>query len=447
MQFRPDEKKHDRSFLREQEKYIEYLREMIACRTISEPYYRDEAEFTRFTEVLTKNYPAVFAAAEILSADGATFLRIKGKSEEKPLVLMSHKDVVHEGKKKWKAPPFEGKIVNGRMYGRGTFDTKGSLSCIFEALNGLLAEGMSFDSDVYILSTSTEETGGPDAEDAVNYFREKGIVPGLVLDEGGAVLRNPFRSGTPLFGMVGSVERSSGYSLYDFTDGKTAEKFRKAVKKLRPGVYALYPEVKGLLEGLSDSLSIPLNPLVKALANRPAAAVAILTRAGADARSFCGALCSGRKPKESENERITKENGGSKPINPVIVNFSGNFHVKLADIEPSVKKLAEKFGAKAVTTRMREAEPPVSAESDGFRFTEETGKKIFGNIKFLPYPVLGRTDARYFIGYAEDVIRFLPLEIDLTQLTKFHNPNENIFVSSLPDAVAFYRELILSYKP
>lgn len=447
MKFIHDTAVKDKIFSTDTDRYISRLRDMIACRTISEPYYKDETQFEKFDKIIRRNYKSLFAVAENIAIDGATFLRIPGNSAERPLVLMSHKDVVHEGNTKWKADPFSGQVIKGRMYGRGTFDTKGSLSCIFEALDSLIAEGKEFDTDIYILSTSTEETGGPDAQSAVDYFKEKRIIPGLVLDEGGAVLINPFRSGTPLFGMVGAVERSSGYALFDFDDPEKAERFTKAIKKLRPGKYDLYPEVKQLLEGLSDSLCKPLNPIVKALTNHPNTAIKILTHAGMEARSFCGALCSARKPKDSETERITEENGGNKPVYPIIVNFSGNNHVKIAEIEKAVLDTAKKFRIKPSAERTREAEPPISTYSDGFRFTELIGKKIFGDIKFLPYPVLGRTDARYFVGYAEDVIRFLPIKISLSQMMKFHAPNENIFVSSLAPAVAFYRELILSYKP
>ena len=110
-----------------------------------------------------------------------------------------------------------------------------------------------------------------------------------------------------------------------------------------------------------------------------------------------------------------------------------------------VRSFAEEKGAEFVSVTSREADNPVPSSSAGFHFINGVAKNVFGNIETLPYPVLGRTDARYFIGYAEDVIRFIPLEISLFQMMKFHCPNENIYVDSLPGAVGFYREAIKQY--
>lgn len=50
---------------------------------------------------------------------------------------MSHSDVV-EATGKWSHPPFEGEVADGKIWGRGTMDTKGSLCAILEAVEGLL---------------------------------------------------------------------------------------------------------------------------------------------------------------------------------------------------------------------------------------------------------------------------------------------------------------------
>ena len=56
---------------------------------------------------------------------------------------MAHQDVVpvEPGTEKlWKQPPFDGKVVDGRIYGRGTLDDKSSLTAILDAVE-LLAAG------------------------------------------------------------------------------------------------------------------------------------------------------------------------------------------------------------------------------------------------------------------------------------------------------------------
>lgn len=442
MQFKKVNERLDSGFLPDAEKYENHLREMISCRTVSDESCYDKAEFEKFDVVLKKNYPLIFSHAEVIPLCGSTFLRLKGKNSSSPLVLMSHKDVVPEGKKKWKAPAFEGKVLKGKMFGRGTFDCKGSLCAIFEGIESLIADGYEFEKDLYIFASSTEETAGDDAPQAVEYFKKIGIVPGLVIDEGGAVLKNPFPSPYKRFAMIGAVERSSCRIIYD-GDAEAINKFSKEINKLRPGVYDMFPEVSGLVHGLSEYLSFPLGNIVGILDKHRNTAKFILTHCGADARSFCGALSSAKKPQDDELKKLEKEHG--KLNAPVRVNVSGNFYNKIDALADEVKKIAEKYSLKNISEYIRETESPVSPDSAGYKFTGDVAAKVFENIGVLPYPVLGRTDSRYFIGYAEDVIRFIPLEISLLQMTKFHCPNENIYVSSLPAAVSFYREVIKQY--
>lgn len=59
----------------------------------------------------------------------------------KTLLFEGHTDVVTEGEREaWKYDPFGAEIVNGRMYGRGTNDTKGNLSCMITAVHSLLRD-------------------------------------------------------------------------------------------------------------------------------------------------------------------------------------------------------------------------------------------------------------------------------------------------------------------
>ena len=50
--------------------------------------------------------------------------KARGASDKRPIILLSHMDVVSSDASRWKAPPFSGKIVDGSMYGRGAQDMK-----------------------------------------------------------------------------------------------------------------------------------------------------------------------------------------------------------------------------------------------------------------------------------------------------------------------------------
>src|SRR5262245_29660387 len=59
----------------------------------------------------------------------------------KSIGFVSHMDVVPPGElDQWKTPPFDPTIIEGRIYGRGTLDDKGSYACAYSACKAFLAE-------------------------------------------------------------------------------------------------------------------------------------------------------------------------------------------------------------------------------------------------------------------------------------------------------------------
>lgn len=66
---------------------------------------------------------------------------IDSKKPGKTLLFEGHTDVVTEGNRDaWAYDPFGAEIVDGRMYGRGTNDTKGNLACMITAVQSILLD-------------------------------------------------------------------------------------------------------------------------------------------------------------------------------------------------------------------------------------------------------------------------------------------------------------------
>ena len=69
-------------------------------------------------------------------------------------------DVVPPGEiDQWNTPPFEPTILDGRIYGRGTLDDKGSFACAYSACKAFLAEHKDFDGTIYLIAAADEELG------------------------------------------------------------------------------------------------------------------------------------------------------------------------------------------------------------------------------------------------------------------------------------------------
>ena len=125
---------------------------MVRVETVSVPGENQREKFLSFHRELESLFPLVHQKLEKTEIDGNLLFFWKGKSSEKPLVLMSHQDVVPAGGE-WKYPPFSGTIADGKVWGRGTADTKCSLLAFLQAVEELLAEGYTPDCDVDRKST------------------------------------------------------------------------------------------------------------------------------------------------------------------------------------------------------------------------------------------------------------------------------------------------------
>lgn len=81
------------------------------------------------------------------------------RGQGKPLFCFAgHTDVVPTGPlDKWSSPPFEPTIRDGKLYGRGTADMKGSLAAMIVATERFLAQKPELTGDIAFLITSDEE--------------------------------------------------------------------------------------------------------------------------------------------------------------------------------------------------------------------------------------------------------------------------------------------------
>jgi acetylornithine deacetylase/succinyl-diaminopimelate desuccinylase-like protein len=86
--------------------------------------------------------------------------RLKGQGAAPPLMLYGHVDVVTTEDQDWTHPPFEGKIHDGYIWGRGALDMKSGVAMMLAAVLRAKAEGLSPPGDVVFVVLSDEEAGG-----------------------------------------------------------------------------------------------------------------------------------------------------------------------------------------------------------------------------------------------------------------------------------------------
>lgn len=128
----------------------------LCCDLVKRPSYSGEER--EVAELLRKGFLRL-GFDEILSDEYGNIIgHIKGNKPGKKILLDGHMDVVPVDASKWQHAPFGAEVVDGRIYGRGTSDMKGSVAAIVYAA-GCFAQDCkrNFAGDIYVSGVVHEE--------------------------------------------------------------------------------------------------------------------------------------------------------------------------------------------------------------------------------------------------------------------------------------------------
>ncbi len=174
----------------------------------TESFTEDPAAFAGCREAIHGLFPKLAENCErhLIAGRGLVY-HWRGKTSRKPWVLMAHYDVVPAPEEGWDRLPFSGDIEGGFVHGRGAVDTKGSLTAMLEAAEGLIAEGFVPPQDIYFCFSADEETYGPTTGEIIRWLKARDASPDFVLDEGGWLDRGIAPGYPGLCAMVGVAEK------------------------------------------------------------------------------------------------------------------------------------------------------------------------------------------------------------------------------------------------
>ena len=127
-------------------------------------------------EWIAASLRSVGLSAEIFEpAPGRTSVlgRLAGTGGGRSLMLNGHCDTVPAG---GMADPFSGAIRDGKVYGRGAFDMKGSLVACMAAVKALAASGVRLRGDVLVAAVADEEYGSLGTSDLIQRVKVDGAI-------------------------------------------------------------------------------------------------------------------------------------------------------------------------------------------------------------------------------------------------------------------------------
>ena len=432
-------------------KAVSNLAELIRCKTISysDHSLEDDAEFEKLIEKLPDLYPNVFEKCEFSRLpDRALLFHWHGKTAAEPAVMMAHYDVVPVNEEKWDKPAFDAIIEDGVMWGRGTLDTKGTFNGALFAADTLIAQGFVPEHDIYLAFSGGEEVNGMGARNIVELFREKGIVPGIVVDEGGAVVENVFPGVKVPCGLIGIAEK-----------GMMNAQFRT----ISSGGHASAPKPNMPVDALAEAcVKVVGHPFKMHLTKPVAEMFDTLGRHSTFLYRmiFANLWCFGwvldllGKTSGGDMNALLRttvaftqmEGSSARNVIPPEAKMVANMRLNPADSVASALEYLKKTvgNDKVEITALESFEPSriSRTDCDGWdRVAAAVGETWPGCI-VSPYLMVQCSDSRHWGVISDRVYRFSAMDMTAEERATIHGNNERVRLDGICKAVEFYIRLM-----
>lgn len=432
--------------------YALRLQKMIKCKTVSVKDSYDDTEFAKLRDVMTELFPTVHEKAEKMTfGDDCWIYKIKGTDQSRNIMLMSHHDVV-EVSGEWEHEGFSGEIVDGKIWGRGTVDTKTPLFAEFSALEELLNDGFIPPCNIWIGSSHNEELGGDGIPLANEYFKANNIKFEVILDEGGALIEPPLAGmKSDKCGMVAVHEKGRIYlectatadnghaSLTAGVKATPVERMSAFVNEITTTdifIRRINPQVEAMFKHMAPYLAFPMNMLLSNLWLFGGIIKKVMPKINAQAGGLIGTTCTFNNIEGSTASKKCTAKAFMRPVDE-------------KDFEEDLKKfkeIAKKYDIEVEMTEDSEYHGPADMTKPQFEYTMNCIGEIFPQYAASPFILPAGTDARTLTDVCECVLRFAPIKLSAQQLGSVHAENENIDIESVANCVAFYKHFVKNYK-
>lgn len=435
---------------------LDRFRELLRIPTVShaDTTLIDVARFDEFHAALRRLYPRVHAALEReIVAGHALLYRWPGASASAPLVLMAHQDVVPVVPEEWQHDPFGAELVgsgpDAAVHARGAIDDKGALVAIMEAVEMLLGEGFRPRRDVYLAFGHNEETAGDGAAAIVAHLRARDVRPGLVLDEGGAVVDGVLPGVVRQTAMIGVAERgimtawltareAGGHASTPPARPATARLARAITRVHRhPFPRRVSAPVRAMLATLAPHAPAPLRFLFTRLRVTGPLVAAVFARIGPETNALV------------RTTAVVTELHGAPGENVLATTARAAVNVRLLTgdtVASATARLRAVIDDDGIELEVRHASDPSPVSpwrGDAWRrIAGAIGSALGEDIVPTPYIQLGASDSRWFTAISDHVYRFAPFHLTRAERDALHAHDERIRVDVWLRGIGFYRDLI-----
>ena len=431
----------------------EHLAAAIRCRTVpvDENGTPEPEAFQQLHLMLKETYPLVHQKLrrEVVNGYSLVYVWQGTRADLEPVMLMAHQDVVSADPTEWTHPPFEGKIVDGFIWGRGTLDIKNQLIGIMEAAETLLQQGYRPERTIVFGLGHDEETGGVNGCKIIGQMlKERKIHLAGIVDEGGGIVEGLAARVRGKVGLIGVSEK--GYLTVEFS------------VHAQPG-HSSTPPPQTSIGILSKALArLEAHPMPTHLRRlRPLyhgigiAAPLYIQVAFANVWLFGPLLKRWLVPKPEMNASMRTttaltiiEGGVEDNTIPAEAKAIVNFRLlpgdTIAEVLWHAKKVIkdERVKITPVEGKYNEALPVSSNNVPAYLSLKKVVRQVFDNPPVAPFVMLGGTDCQHFVPVCDNIYRFTSVVMDESFQGLEHGIDERIPIEAMARMVIFYAQLM-----
>jgi acetylornithine deacetylase/succinyl-diaminopimelate desuccinylase-like protein len=373
--------------------------------------------------------------------------RLEGEGKAPPLLLYGHVDVVTTENQKWDQPPFDGKLMDGFIWGRGALDMKGGVAMMLAAFLRAKAEGLKPPGDILLAIVSDEEAGGDVGanflvEEHAELFKDiryaLGEFGGFTLYVGGKCFYPIMIAEKQVCWMKATVRGQGGHGSIPVSGGAMA-KLSQLLKRLDENNLPVHvtPSARMMFEAMGAAMGGASGWIVRQLAN-PSLTNSMLGLLGERGKLFSPLL--------------------HNTVSPTILHASNKVNVIPSEVSVELDgRLLPGFKPEDMLDELR-AIVGSDVELEVLRYDPgpaEPNMKLFDTLAGvlreidpdgIPVPLLlsGVTDARFFSRLGIQTYGYLPMTLpeDMNFSQIIHAANERIPADAIDfGANAIYKVL------
>ena len=357
--------------------------------------------------------------------------RLPGEGKAPPLLLYGHVDVVTTENQPWQQPPFEGKLIDGYVWGRGALDMKGGVAMMVAAFLRANAEGLRPPGDIVLAIVSDEEAGGDYGakflvEEHPDLFKDIkhaiGEFGGFTLTIGGKRFYPIMISEKQICWMKATLRGQGGHGSMPVKGGAMAQlsKFLKALDENDLPIHVT-PPAKMMVDAMASALGGAQGLILGQLTN-PTLTDFVLKTLGARGRTFYPLF------RNTVSPTILQ---GSTKVNVIPSEISVELDGRLLPgqkPEDMIRELRAIVGNDVQLDVLQF--DPGPAEPDMSMFNTLAGILKEADPEGIPVPLLlsGVTDGRFFSKIGIQTYGYLPMTLpeDFNFANVIHAADERV---------------------